>query len=201
MLSIAESALSDVPLTDTDKPGFRRYIKRTPLGVVLVIAPWKYALFSHQGHNVKLMCSSFPYLVSVNAVLPAIIAGRFLYYYHCLRLISISSAGNAVLFKPSPQTPLTAERFALALTRAGVPEDVIQVVHLSPSLTSFVVQHTSVDFVSFTGSVVGGRAVEQAAATARGFKGVALEVCSHGFVARKPPISRCGSLAAKIPRM
>lgn len=80
------------------------------------------------------------------------------------------------MLKPSPQTPLTAERFATALTRAGVPQDIIQVVHLSPSLTSYAVQHTAVDFVSFTGSVVGGRAVEQAAVAAKGFKGVALEV-------------------------
>lgn len=105
-----------------------------------------------------LIYHSFPYLVSVNSVLPAIIAG------------------NAVLFKPSPQTPLTAERFATALVRAGVPQGVIQVVHLSPSLTSYVVQHSAVDFISFTGSVVGGRAVEQAAVSAKGFKGVALEV-------------------------
>lgn len=41
MLSIAESQLSDVALTDTDKPGFKRYIKRTALGVVLIVAPWK----------------------------------------------------------------------------------------------------------------------------------------------------------------
>jgi hypothetical protein len=44
MLTIAESSLADVRLTDTDKPGFRRYIKRTALGLVLVIAPWKYVL-------------------------------------------------------------------------------------------------------------------------------------------------------------
>ncbi|KAH8105450.1 succinate semialdehyde dehydrogenase [Cristinia sonorae] len=141
MLSIAESSLADVSLKDTDKPGFKRYIKRVPLGVVLVIAPW-----------------NFPYLVSINSVLPAIIAG------------------NAVLFKPSPQTPLTAERLALALTRAGVPEDIIQALHLTPALTTFAVQHTAVDFVSFTGSVVGGEAVEKAAVEAKGFKGVALEL-------------------------
>ena len=41
MLSIAESSLADVGLQNTDKPGFRRFIRRTPLGVVLVIAPWK----------------------------------------------------------------------------------------------------------------------------------------------------------------
>ena len=48
MLSIAESALQDVSLADTDKPGFKRYIKRTPLGVVFVIAPWKYVPFRSQ---------------------------------------------------------------------------------------------------------------------------------------------------------
>jgi acyl-CoA reductase-like NAD-dependent aldehyde dehydrogenase len=44
MLDIAESSLADVTLEDTDRPGFRRYIKREPLGVVLVIAPWKYVI-------------------------------------------------------------------------------------------------------------------------------------------------------------
>ncbi|KIP02001.1 hypothetical protein PHLGIDRAFT_130969 [Phlebiopsis gigantea 11061_1 CR5-6] len=141
MLSIAETALSDVSLADTDKPGFRRYIKRVPLGVVLVIAPWNY-----------------PYLVSINSVLPALIAG------------------NTVLFKPSPQTPLTAERFAAALVRAGVPDDAVQVLHLTPQLTAAAAQHPAVDFVSFTGSVAGGKAVERAAAEGGGFKGVGLEL-------------------------
>jgi acyl-CoA reductase-like NAD-dependent aldehyde dehydrogenase len=104
--------------------------------------------------------SSFPYLVSVNSVLPAIIAG------------------NAVLLKPSPQTPLTAERFALTLERAGLPPGVIQVVHLSPQLTSHAISNPSVTFVSFTGSVVGGHSVAKAAANADGFTGVALEVQS-----------------------
>lgn len=80
--------------------------------------------------------------------------------------------------KPSPQTPLTAERFSLALRRAGVPPDVIQVVHLSPQLTSYAVSNSSVTFVSFTGSVAGGRSVVKAAASADGFTGVALEVKS-----------------------
>ncbi|KAJ7039928.1 Aldehyde/histidinol dehydrogenase [Mycena alexandri] len=141
MLSIAASSLADIPLEDTDKPGFRRFIKRVPLGVVLVLAPW-----------------NFPYLTAVNSVFPAIIAG------------------NAVLLKPSPQTPLSAERFALGLVRAGVPKDVITALHLSPQLTTQAIQHPLVNFVCFTGSVAGGRAVEQAAVSAPGFKGVALEL-------------------------
>lgn len=103
---------------------------------------------------------SFPYLVSINSVLPAIIAG------------------NAVLLKPSPQTPLTAERFAAALKRAGVPPDVIQVVHLSPQLTNHAINNPSVNFVSFTGSVAGGRSVAKTASSGDGFTGVALEVQS-----------------------
>ena len=96
--------------------------------------------------------------MTINSVLPAIIAG------------------NAVLLKPSPQTPLAAERFVDALHKAGVPQDLVQVLHLSPGLTSHVVQHKLVDFVSFTGSVVVGQAVERAAVQSAGFKGVALEV-------------------------
>jgi len=141
MLSIAESSLADVNLQDTDKPGLRRFIRRTPLGVVFIIAPWNY-----------------PYLTSINSVLPAIIAG------------------NSVLLKPSPQTPLSAERLALALERAGLPENVFQVLHLSPLLATFVVQHPVVSFVSFTGSVAGGHSVERAATEAVGFKSVALEL-------------------------
>ncbi|KAH9939716.1 succinate semialdehyde dehydrogenase [Epithele typhae] len=141
MLSIAEKTLGDVTLEDTDKPGFRRFIRRAPMGVVLVVAPWNY-----------------PYLVMVNSVLPALISG------------------NSVILKPSPQTPLSAERFAAAFHAAGVPKDVIQVVHLSPKLTTQAVAHKLVDFVAFTGSVAGGRAIDIAAAQAKGFKGVGLEL-------------------------
>ncbi|KAI0819709.1 NAD-aldehyde dehydrogenase [Trametes gibbosa] len=141
MLNIAETALADVTLEDTDKPGFRRFIRRAPLGVVLIVAPWNY-----------------PFLVMINSVLPALVAG------------------NSVIIKPSPQTPLAAERFASAFHKAGVPHDVLQVIHLSPELTSAAVKHPLVDFVSFTGSVAGGRAVDIAAAEAPGFKGVGLEL-------------------------
>jgi acyl-CoA reductase-like NAD-dependent aldehyde dehydrogenase len=78
---------------------------------------------------------SYPYLVTINSILPAIVAG------------------NAVLLKPSPQTPLVAERFVDVLHKAGVPQDLVQVLHLSPGLTSYVIQHKLVDFVSFTESV------------------------------------------------
>ena len=57
MLGVAPEALAAIQLGP--KPGFQRQIKRVPLGVVVVVAPWNY-----------------PYLTAVNAVLPALIAGN-----------------------------------------------------------------------------------------------------------------------------
>ena len=63
MADIAESALADIQLPE--KPGFIRFIRREPLGVALVIAPWNY-----------------PYLTAVNAVLPALLAGNAVLLKH-----------------------------------------------------------------------------------------------------------------------
>lgn len=69
---------------------------------------------------------------------------------------------------------------------------------MSPALTSHAVQHPSVDFVSFTGSVVGGRAVEEAAVQAKGFKGVGLEVCENTTSHSQPLIRDAISLVERI---
>ena len=63
MLGIAAQALAAIH--PGDKPGFRRQIKRVPLGIVAVVAPWNY-----------------PYLTAVNAVLPALIAGNAVVLKH-----------------------------------------------------------------------------------------------------------------------
>jgi acyl-CoA reductase-like NAD-dependent aldehyde dehydrogenase len=63
MLGIAPTALA--PIKPQDKPGFDRRIKRAPLGIIAVVAPWNY-----------------PYLTAVNAVLPALIAGNAVVLKH-----------------------------------------------------------------------------------------------------------------------
>jgi acyl-CoA reductase-like NAD-dependent aldehyde dehydrogenase len=137
MIEIADTALAD--LKPGEKDGFTRYIKREPLGVVFVVAPW-----------------NFPYLTSVNAIMPALLAG------------------NAVVLKHSAQTPLCAERLHQAFTEAGLPEGVFQYLHLSHSDTEAVIQSPEVNFVAFTGSVPGGEMVERAAVGR--FIGVGLEL-------------------------
>ncbi|MFV2031597.1 MAG: aldehyde dehydrogenase family protein, partial [Gammaproteobacteria bacterium] len=137
MIEIADTALAD--LKPEQKDGFTRYIKREPLGVVFVVAPW-----------------NFPYLTSVNAIMPALLAG------------------NAVILKHSAQTPLCAERLYEAFSAAGLPAGVFQYLHLSHADTEAVIQSPQLNFVAFTGSVGGGEMVERAASGR--FIGVGLEL-------------------------
>lgn len=124
MIEAAPRALADIAADP--KQGFTRFIKREPLGVVAVVAPW-----------------NFPYLTSVNSVVPALMAG------------------NAVVLKHSHQTPLCAERYAQALEAAGLPEGVFQVLHMSHASTEKLIQDARIDYVAFTGSVPGGHAIQQ----------------------------------------
>lgn len=137
MADLAEVALADVNVGE--KQGFTRFIRREPLGVVLVLAPWNY-----------------PYLTAVNSIVPALIAG------------------NSVILKHSDQTPLSAERFRDAMSEAGVPRDVFQIVHADHATVGALIVGGGVDFVAFTGSVAGGDAVQRAAAVRR--IGVGLEL-------------------------
>ncbi len=69
---------------------------------------------------------------------------------------------------------------------------------MSPELTSHAIGNPSVNFVSFTGSVAGGRSVAKAAAEAKGFTGVALEVCINRIL--RYNLINLNSLAEKTPR-
>ncbi len=137
MLDVAESALAEIAVPP--QSGFTRFIRREPLGVVFTIAPWNY-----------------PYLTSVNSIIPAL------------------AAGNAVLLKHSAQTPLCAERYAEGLKAAGLPEGVFSYLHLTHDQVMGVIGDPRIAFVSFTGSVSGGHAVQRAAAGR--FIGTALEL-------------------------
>ena len=137
MIDIAPQALA--PVQPSTKAGFTRFIRREPVGVVAVIAPWNY-----------------PYLTSVNAVVPALMAG------------------NAVILKHSHQTPLCAERYAQAFEEAGLPDGVFQFLHLSHDDTERLIRDARIGFVSFTGSVAGGRSVRRA--LSERFVGMGLEL-------------------------
>src|SRR5262245_15785734 len=110
----AAEALADTEVEPRE--GCRRFIRHEPVGVVLVVAPWNY-----------------PYLCSVNAVVPALLAG------------------DAVVLKVSSQTPLVADRWSAGLAAAGLPDGVFHCVDADHDAVARIVADPRVGFVAFTG--------------------------------------------------
>ncbi|MFI9217009.1 aldehyde dehydrogenase family protein [Streptomyces werraensis] len=78
------------------------------------------------------------------------------------------AAGNTVVLKPSPFTPL-ATRMLGSVLAAVLPEDVLTVVTGREPLGARLVSHPGFRHVTFTGSVSTGRAVARAAADGPGY--------------------------------
>ncbi|KAL8968950.1 MAG: hypothetical protein Q9183_002233, partial [Haloplaca sp. 2 TL-2023] len=125
--------IGDEVLKDTEgepETGFKRYIRKLPVGPVLILFAWNY-----------------PYLILVNSLIPALLAG------------------NSVILKPSPQTPTIVEHIHEIFLQAGLPQNVIQYFHCgSMQKLEGLVRSPYIRLVCFTGSVAGGLAVQQAAA-------------------------------------
>jgi len=66
----AAEALADIERTD--KPGFKRYLKRVPLGIVMVIAPWNY-----------------PFMTAINTIMPALMAGNAVVLKHAAQTLLV----------------------------------------------------------------------------------------------------------------
>ncbi|MET0190285.1 MAG: aldehyde dehydrogenase family protein [Pseudonocardia sediminis] len=74
------------------------------------------------------------------------------------------AAGNTLVHKPAPDTPLSALLMARILTEAGVPAGTVNVVTGgSPELGQALIGHPDVDKVTFTGSTAVGRSVAESA--------------------------------------
>ena len=84
-------------------------------------------------------------------------------------------AGNTCVIKPAEDTPLSTYNLVQALTEAGLPAGVINIVSgLGPTAGAALVEHSDVRAISFTGSsAVGSLIAQRAAAT---FKQVSLEM-------------------------
>lgn len=70
MAALAEEALK--PYVPPEKAGFRRYIAREPVGVVMVIAPWNY-----------------PYLTAINTIVPGLLAGDAIILKHAAQTLLV----------------------------------------------------------------------------------------------------------------
>ncbi len=85
-------------------------------------------------------------MTAINSIVPALIAG------------------NVVMLKHASQTLKVGERLEQALHAGGVPKAVFQNMVLDHETTSNLIANNGFDFINFTGSVGGGKAIEKAAA-------------------------------------
>ncbi len=73
------------------------------------------------------------------------------------------AAGNTVIFKPSPETPLTALKLGELALEAGIPAGVLNILADGPEIAPSLVSHPDINMVSITGSTRSGKYVMQAA--------------------------------------
>ena len=95
----------------------------------------------HEPHGIVLDIAAwnYPLLIAVNVVVPALLAG------------------NAVLLKHARLTPLCADHFVEAFRKTDLPAGLIAALRLDHETTARLIRSGDVDYVSFTGSVAGGR--------------------------------------------
>jgi len=84
---------------------------------------------------------NYPLAIAVNVIVPSVLAG------------------NAVLVKHASQTALVANQFERAFLEAGAPDGLVQAMHIDHGTTAALIRSRSIGYVSFTGSVRGGREV------------------------------------------
>ncbi|MFM9086179.1 MAG: aldehyde dehydrogenase family protein [Acidimicrobiia bacterium] len=99
MASIAPARLAPIEVPPTD--GFTKFIRREPVGTVLVIAPWNY-----------------PYLTAVNSIVPALLAGNTVVLKHASQTMLVAErlqrAFDAVGLPPGVFQHLHAGHDAIA---------------------------------------------------------------------------------------
>ncbi|CAH0197772.1 Sulfoacetaldehyde dehydrogenase [Microbacterium sp. Bi98] len=82
------------------------------------------------------------------------------------------AGGNAVILKPSQFTPLTARFLVEVLLEAGLPDEILTVVHGDRHVAQALVAVRDIRMVSFTGGFATGEAIARAA----GLKKLAMEL-------------------------
>lgn len=83
----------------------------------------------------------------------------------CWKSAPALACGNAMIFKPSEETPLGALKLAEIFTEAGIPDGVFNVVQGAGDVGAWLTHHTDIAKVSFTGEVGTGKKVMAAAAS------------------------------------
>ncbi|KAJ6655453.1 hypothetical protein lerEdw1_005154 [Lerista edwardsae] len=127
------------------------------------------------GQHVQLPGGSFAYTRREPlGVCAGIGAWNYPFQIACWKSAPALACGNAMVFKPSPFTPISVVMLAEIYSEAGVPPGLFNVVQGGAATGQFLCQHPNVAKVSFTGSVPTGVKIMELAA--KGIKPITLEL-------------------------
>ena len=90
----------------------------------------------------------------------------------CHKIAPALAAGNAIVLKPAPETPITALELAAICAEAGVPRGALSVLPAGDDIGEMLVRDERVAMITFTGSSVVGKHIREVA----GYKRVTLEL-------------------------
>jgi acyl-CoA reductase-like NAD-dependent aldehyde dehydrogenase len=90
----------------------------------------------------------------------------------CHKIAPALAAGNAIVLKPAPETPITALELAAVFAEAGVPPGALSVLPAGDDIGEMLVRDERVAMITFTGSSAVGKHIREVA----GYKRVTLEM-------------------------
>ncbi|MFM0075340.1 betaine-aldehyde dehydrogenase [Paraburkholderia sediminicola] len=129
-----------------------------------------------EGQQIPLRPSSFVYTRREPlGVCAGIGAWNYPIQIACWKSAPALAAGNAMIFKPSEITPLSALKLAGIYTEAGVPAGVFNVVQGDGRVGAMLAAHPDIEKISFTGGVETGKKV-MSLAGASSLKEVTMEL-------------------------
>lgn len=156
--------LSEIELLDTGKPIAQLQGGELPLAVALI------RFYAGAADKIEGTTKNTPGGFHLTLHEPyGVVAGILPWNYPlvnvAMKVAPALAAGNAIVLKPSIETPLATVEFAKLCTKAGIPAGIVNVVLGSGSATgNELVAHPKVKKISFTGSTGVGQNIQKLAA-------------------------------------
>lgn len=104
------------------------------------------------------------YLAEPMGVIAIISPWNYPFTIPAIQTMSALLAGNAVVLKPSPFTPLVGQKITELTRRADLPAGLLHIIHLDDADAPYLTSHPGVNKILFTGSAETGRRVMASAA-------------------------------------
>ncbi|CAG9238744.1 betaine aldehyde dehydrogenase [Paraburkholderia caribensis] len=159
LLRERNDALAELEMRDTGKPIAETLAVDIVTGAD-VIEYYAGLATAIEGQQIPLRAESFVYTRREPlGVTAGIGAWNYPIQIACWKSAPALAAGNAMIFKPSEVTPLSASKLAEIYLEAGVPPGVFNVVQGDGRVGAMLSAHPGIAKISFTGGVETGKKV------------------------------------------